>query len=287
MFWVEIASKFHRLLPGEWFMRLFNLLVLGLCICTLSLASGADSPRFEKEWLVDGVKRTGIVYVPTSEKNSASPVVFVFHGHGGTANHAARSYAFQTHWPEAIVVYLQGLKTPGKITDPEGKKTGWQHGAGDQSDRDLKFVDVVLKSLKSEYKVDSKQVFSTGHSNGGAFTYLLWGNRASEFSAFAPSAAVSSPIGKSPPAKPVLHVAGENDPLVKYSWQKMSFEALKKVNACESKGADWAKAGDLVGTLYPSTKNAPVVTLIHPGDHTFHAEAPKLITKFFKEQAKP
>jgi polyhydroxybutyrate depolymerase len=35
-------------------------------------------------------------------------------------------------WSEAMVVYLHGLSTRGKLSDPEGKKSGWQHSIGDQ-----------------------------------------------------------------------------------------------------------------------------------------------------------
>ena len=89
-------------------------------------------------------------------------------------NNAARSFQIHERWDEAIVVYMQGLNTPGQLTDPEGKKRGWQKEKGDQKDRDLRFFDEVLKAMKSEYKVDVKRIYSTGHSNGGGFTYLLW-----------------------------------------------------------------------------------------------------------------
>ena len=39
----------------------------------------------------------------------------------------------------------------------------------------------MLKSLKQDYKVDEKRIFSTGHSNGGGFTYLLWSERPDVF----------------------------------------------------------------------------------------------------------
>lgn len=32
----------------------------------------------------------------------------------------------QTLWPEAIVVYPQGLNSPGPV-DPPGNKPGWQY----------------------------------------------------------------------------------------------------------------------------------------------------------------
>lgn len=147
---------------------------------------GAAEPR---EWVVDGVPRQAVVHAPSAGKGPA-PLLFVFHGHGGTAAHAARTYAFHTHWPEAVVVYPQGLNTPGQLNDPEGKKPGWQAAAGDQKDRDLKFFDAMLKSLTDEGVADPKRVYSTGHSNGGAFTYLLWAKRGEAFAAVAPSSAV-------------------------------------------------------------------------------------------------
>jgi polyhydroxybutyrate depolymerase len=193
-------------------------------------------------------------------------------------------YGYHTLWPDALVVYLQGLSTPGRLTDPEGKKPGWQHGAGDQGDRDLKFFDAVLASLQAEFRVDEKRIYSTGHSNGGGFTYLLWAMRGDRFAAFAPSASAASKSLPLLKPKPVLHVAGENDPLVKFAWQKPTMEALRKLNQC-GEGHPWEK--DPACTIYPSKIGAPVITYIHPGTHNFLAAAPAAIVKFFQEQAKP
>ncbi len=253
--------------------------ILGF-LAVLGSSRAAEPPR---EWVVDGVARQAVVVAPTAGKGPA-PLVFFFHGHGGTAAHAARTYAFQAHWPEAVVVYPQGLNTPGKLTDPEGKKSGWQSTAGDQHDRDLKFFDAVLKSLTDEAKVDPKRVYATGHSNGGAFTYLLWAKRGEAFAAVAPSAAIPPPAEvKNLKPKPALHVAGKTDPLVKWAWQDKAMSAVRKLNGCDEEGKPWAKAGDLVGTEYPSGTGTPFVSLIAPGGHTFAPEAAKLIVKFFQD----
>ena len=244
------------------------------------------SPLFAAEptrqWKVDGVGRDGLVYVPEKAKETATPLVFVFHGHGGTSKNAARSMDFHTHWPEAIVVYLQGLKTPGQLTDPEGKLPGWQSSAGDQKDRDLKFFDEVLKSLKADYKIDDKRIYSTGHSNGGGFTYLLWSERGDTFAAMAPCAAVANTKKYKLTPKPVMHIAGEKDTLVKFEWQTAGIEQLKKLNGCETESKPW----DKLGKLYSSKTDTPVIAYIHPGAHIVPKEAPALIVKFFKEYAK-
>jgi len=297
-------------------MKTIRTLFLLAAFLALTPTMRADdlAPR---EWKIDGLDREALVHIPPSAKTNAAPIVFAFHGHGGSMQNAARMFGYHTIWPEAIVVYMQGLNTPGRLTDPEGKKPGWQHSLGAEGDRDLKFFDAVLASLKKDYKVDTKRIYSTGHSNGGGFTYLLWEARGKEFAAFAPSASLARSLVENDPAfaremelrgiakadtaqntnqlghtsttrafvpKPVLHVAGEKDPLVKFAWQKLMIEALRKHNQC-GEGKPWQKENGC--TIYESKVGAPVVTFIHPGTHKFPDNAPAIIVKFFKEHAKP
>ncbi|MCC6155659.1 MAG: prolyl oligopeptidase family serine peptidase, partial [Candidatus Hydrogenedentes bacterium] len=198
---------------------------------------------------------------------------------------AARTFGYHTLWPEAIVVYMQGLPTPG-MTDPEGKKPGWQKAPGDQGDRDMKFFDTVLGDIKKSYRVDANRVYATGHSNGGAFTYLLWGTRGDAFAAVAPSAAPAARNMSGLKPLPALHVAGLKDELVRYSWQESTMDAVRQINQCEQVGKPWENAGPLVGTIYSSAVGAPFVTLIHPGSHKFPEQAPALIVKFFRDKVR-
>jgi polyhydroxybutyrate depolymerase len=262
-------------------MELVRLLVLALSL-TVSLFASAADDLARREWMVDGLLREGLIAIPPKATTDATPVVFAFHGHGGSAQNAARQFHLHTLWPEALVVYLQGLNTPGKLTDPEGKKPGWQHGPGAEGDRDLKFFDTVLASLRKDFRVDDHRIFSTGHSNGGGFTYLLWAMRGDQFAAFAPSAAAAPTLLMQLKPKPVLHVAGETDPLVKFEWQQQTIDAVRKINQCGE-----GQPGEKGITTYPSKIGAPVVTLIHPGGHQFVPEEPTVIVRFFKEQVKP
>jgi len=263
-------------------MRTLTLLPWFL-VATLHSTFAADAPA-RREWTVDGVTREALIAVPATAKAVPAPLIFGFHGHGGNMQFAARSYHIHTLWPEAIVVYPQGLNTRGQITDPDGKKPGWQGAVGAEGDRDLKFFDAMLASLQADFKVDAKRIYSTGHSNGGGFTYLLWAERGDKFAAFGPSAAASKRALHDLKPKPVIHIAGENDPLVKFEWQKLTIEAVRKCNQC-GEGQPWE---DTAGcTLYPSKIGAPVVTFIHPGTHTYATGAPALIVKFFKQHALP
>lgn len=146
------------------FCLLFSLLLLASPFARAGEADGFQHLTFT----VDGVVRTALIYAPPTARSVRAPLVFVLHGHGGNARQVAHSYALNRQWPEAISVYMQGLDTPGQLTDP-------QAAPGDQGDRNLKFFDVVPARLKQDYDVDTRRIYCTGHSNGGGFTFLdLW-----------------------------------------------------------------------------------------------------------------
>jgi polyhydroxybutyrate depolymerase len=244
----------------------------------LALALG-DPER--ATFAVDGLEREALVAAPAKRAEAPPPLVFAWHGHGGSMAHAARSFRTHELWPEAVVVYPQGLPTPGRLSDPEGKKPGWQHGAGEQGDRDLKFFDVLLAAMKEKH--GAGRVFSMGHSNGGQFTYLLWASRPGLFTALGPSGAAGGRLIREAAPCPLLHVAGEKDPLVRFEWQKAGLVQVRARNACEETPKPWGPPGC---EIYASSKGAPLVTFIHPGGHEYPKEAPELIVKFFKEHAR-
>jgi polyhydroxybutyrate depolymerase len=262
--------------------RFSRALLYWLALSAFVLISVAEEALLNREWRIDGVKREALVHPPQRASGQRAPVIFVFHGHGGSMRQAAKSMPFHEQWPEAMVIYLQGLPTPGRLTDKEGKRDGWQAGPGELGDRDLKFFDAMWRSLNTDYALDAKRVYATGHSNGGSFTYLLWAKRAHLFAAFGPSGAVAGRSYGPLAPRPVIHIAGEQDELVKFSWQKLMIESLRRSNQCGP--------GRAVGenrTLYDSKVGAPVMTYLYPGSHTYPVEATALIVAFFKTHAKP
>ncbi len=259
-------------------VRLRSWLIVA--VVAVSTDALADEPVRE-EWKIDGVAREALIYVPAKQAEAAAPAVFGFHAHGGTMRQAARSFRLHEVWPEAVVVYMQGVPTPGRLSDPEGKRPGWQHDPGAHDDRDLKFFDAVLKTLCQKYTIDADRVYATGHSNGGAFTYLLWAERPDVLAAVAPSAAGSRSVRSLKP-KPAMHIAGEKDETVRFAGQQLTMQVVRRINGCPATGQEWATGC----TLYPSDHGAPFVSFIHPGDHKYPAEAPALIVRFFKEHSR-
>lgn len=257
--------------------------------CLAAIFAAISLPVIAQEterrvWKVDDVERHGLVFIPAGAKASPTPVVFVFHGHGGSSQNALNSFAMNKAWPEAISVYPQGLNTPGKLTDPQGKKAGWQVGAGDQGNRDLKLFDTMLESLKKDYKIDEMRIYSTGHSNGGGFTYLLWAERGDLFAAMGPSTAAGWRASDKLRPKPLFHIASKNDQLVKYEWQKSMIDKVIKLN---STGDPIAMNDDKHCTLYPSKDGHDVVVYLDEGGHKFAGkDAVTAMVKFFKDHPK-
>ena len=80
-----------------------NIILAFLLIFSIKLFA-----QNEKFYQINGVERKAIIFEPkiNSEK---IPVVFVFHGHGGNAKHASRNLNFHQNFPEALVIYMQGI----------------------------------------------------------------------------------------------------------------------------------------------------------------------------------
>lgn len=240
-------------------------------------AAAAEPKR--QSFDIDGVQRTALVFDSSAPvPKSGAPLVFVFHGHGGNSQFSARKFRIQTAWPEAVVIYPQGLPAPGK-NDPEGQKNGWQKKVGELGDRDLKLFDAMFAWAKKQYKIDDTRVYVAGHSNGGAMTYVLWSARSSLIAAFAPCAAVFGRDILSAKPKPAILLAGEQDQIVPFAYQKRNVEFVLRLNQCEANGSERGKEV----TFYKSKVGADVAAYIYPGSHALPDNSGETIVKFFKE----
>jgi polyhydroxybutyrate depolymerase len=108
-----------------------TLIFLALALAGLVslVASATTAGRQQQQgkimhWTIDGVKREALVFAPRASYSSARhPLVLAFHGHGGQMLSMSVLMQIQTLWPEAIVVYPQGLNT-ATIHDPAGTRSG-------------------------------------------------------------------------------------------------------------------------------------------------------------------
>ena len=113
--------------------------IAGTATVLVHSALAADNAEM-MTWKVDGQTRRAIVYRPSAISGGKAPLVLSFHGRGDNI----QNFQFTNMhlaWPEAIVVYFQGLPTRGGLF-------GWQTEKDQDDDRDLRLVDVALGQKK-------------------------------------------------------------------------------------------------------------------------------------------
>ena len=228
---------------------------------------------------VDGLERQALVFGPTETAGKA-PLILAFHGHGGNANAFAHYARLQEAWPEAVVVYPQGLPIPTDI-DPSGLKPGWQRKPGELGDRDLKFVDALLEKFRENDAIDAGHVFAAGFSNGAFFVYLLWQERPQSFAGFAPVAGLPRFSGDPEVPKPAVQISGEADRLVHVNDVRQAMAMVRRLNGCSGRAITCGPGC----SRYSSDKRAPVINWVHPGPHIYPPRATQVIVNFFKEIA--
>ena len=272
--------------------RALHSSLVALTVCSMFGVENltAQTPRTPpglQHWeiRVDGHMRRALITTTEPNKDGAlRPVVFVFHGHGGRAASIARGLAIHRHWPEAIVVYPQGLPTPG-LFDKEGRGTGWQHDGGELADRDLRFFDAMLDELIRDRGADPRRVHVTGHSNGGGFCYVLMIERAHLLASVAPSSASAAQhVGDDRlPPLPLLHSGSPSDRIIKWRSQMIAIDRTRESRNCAT-GEPLRAHRNVV--RYPS-EAAPIWVFEHDQGHGVPRQQAALAVDFFKRHPRP
>ncbi len=254
-------------------------------IASAFLAAQAQ-PDFDTITLtIRGEERRAIIVRPT-KGTDPHPVIFGFHGHGGSGRSAARSFNLHGEWPEAVAVYPFGLPT-ATGRDPEGLKPGWGYGP---DNRDVAFFDSLLEHVIAKEKGDAKKVYVMGHSNGGGFVYNLWRNRSDKMAGVAPSAAA----GARPPfevrPKAAFLMMGQKDSIVSYESQVSSLTNVLRVNLGQQ-FTDQPKPDldrSVRGAHIRGWKGKERTGVFeHPGGHEFPTQAVKAMVQFFRSSEIP
>jgi polyhydroxybutyrate depolymerase len=110
-----------------------------------------------------GSKRSYELYVPDAyDGKKTYPLVFVFHGDGGTGAGIRSSFKLEEEsGGGAIFVY------------PDGENKTWVIGEAGGLKADVAFIDAIAADLGKSHCTDSKRVFAVGFSKGAYFTNML------------------------------------------------------------------------------------------------------------------
>ncbi|MBN2038148.1 MAG: hypothetical protein JW768_15510 [Chitinispirillaceae bacterium] len=128
--------------------------------------------------------RTYLLSVPEAyNPNNGYPVIWIFHGTGGTGSQIRRYCHIEDAAPEnsALFVYPDGLPREGS-----SGSSSWESSPG--NDRELLLFDSVMARLRNIYCIDEDRVFATGHSAGAFMSNFLGCFRGNAVTAIAPVA---------------------------------------------------------------------------------------------------
>ena len=126
------------------------------------------------------------IYYHASSAPPNCPLVMVFHGYGGTAQEIMDYSEFNALAEEFgfAVCYPQGTVDGSNNTF---FNVGYDFQNNENVD-DVAFVVNLVASLQGMYSLSGEDVFSTGMSNGGDFSYMLACQASETFKAIAPVA---------------------------------------------------------------------------------------------------
>jgi len=240
--------------------------------------SQAYAGCIQQSLTVHSIERTEMICSPLTTSTS-TPVLLVFHGRGGSGANIAEGTRFHELWPEAIVVYLDGLPGIPAPYDKEGQYPGWQLNPGEANNRDVDFVDATLVNLEKQFKIDMHKVFATGHSNGSRFLGVLMAMRSQRFASFAFSASQAGNLIKLATPKPLFMGMGIRDELIPFDDQKQSIRL-----ACVLLRLPLTKFEREGVSRSVNKDGIELMTFIHPGGHRWPEEQTQMIVDFFKRQ---
>ena len=149
-------------------MDIKKILILFLFVLTIFNNSYSQIQQ-NRTMFFDGNNREFIIYIPAIYDGSeAYPLMFSFHGGGGTSNdfiniNDMRSVADTAGF---IAVY------PQAAVDPNDGSNAWLHKAPTSHD-DVFFIEAIIDTLSNDYFIDNNRVYACGYSEGGIFSYEL------------------------------------------------------------------------------------------------------------------
>ncbi len=172
------------------------------------------SDLYNREWFV---------YVPDSvDPDVPAPVVFDFHGAGGTGNEiAGRTGWIKTATDRGIILvcptgsHMLSVRNVSDMTTSELFRAVWNTGdATEEQPDDRIFVRWLVDWVKENYNVDTGRIYATGQSSGGAMSMAVGFYLSDIFTATAPVSAGGAPKSEEgilPNAIPVLLMKGTKD----------------------------------------------------------------------------
>jgi polyhydroxybutyrate depolymerase len=172
---------------------------------------------------LNGLTRRALVHVPSShDGRSLLPLVFMFHGNGGTPEGVVKEMGWvaKSDAEKFIIVFPEGTR-PDMTQPPKFGRNNpaWNDGsgrfhAGERNVADVAFISVLLAQLEAKFTVDRRRVFATGFSNGASMAFRVGLELSAQIAAIAPvSGALWMAELKAAEPVSLLYLTGTADPI--------------------------------------------------------------------------
>lgn len=156
-------------------MRLFYLILSFLGITLVSQASpSADTSDIkalrpglnEIGFPHDGQLRRILIMTPLAyDRERSYPVLFAFHGAGGTAENQAVRWSPYVNTHDFILISPEAVQPMAKWN--------FKDGFHQEDHDDVGFVHEMVKTLLENRTAEPRRLYAAGHSSGGLFCYRL------------------------------------------------------------------------------------------------------------------
>lgn len=206
--------------------------------------------------IVDDHERSYVLHIPTGfDDRKKYPLLFVFHGAGGTAQSMVKKTGFNAYADRDgfVVVY------------PDGVEKSWNDGRGttyaDQRGvNDVRFISALIDRVASVVPIDENRIYATGMSNGAIFSHRLACELSSKFAAIgpvageipealAPSCQLSGPMSR-------VAIHGVEDPFNRFSGGATRGGAGGRIVSAHATAEKWAAHNGC--SLTPTRTQLPI-----------------------------
>jgi len=157
----------------------------------------------------NNIERFYLLHIPKSYKNSPTSLILAFHGGMGSAEIQRDYYGWveKSNKEGFIIAFPNGVSR-----FKSGKFATWNAGkccayAVESNSDDVNFVQLIIEDIKEKVNIDN--IFATGMSNGGMFSYRLACEMSDTFKAIAAVAGTNN-YDSCNPKNPisVMHIHG-------------------------------------------------------------------------------
>lgn len=241
--------------------------------------------------------RRYLLHIPTGyDDNTATPLVFNFHGYGSNPEEYETYTGMSAKADEEgfVVVYPLGSGTP-----PEW--FFWQEISDSRKPQDVQFVADLIDALTGKLNIDPARIYAAGFSNGGGMANRLACDLSNRIAAIAEVSGTYPYYERCQPTRPVpaLAMHGTGDNVLPYEGQNLRLLAAPDWashwadrNGCQMRGEITSENSTVTGRTWSDCVDGAEIKLytIEGGGHVWPKraiDATSAVWDFFKAHTLP